>query len=68
MSHIYMEEDINEAFNLGLEAAVYILEQSIDFSRNGRMQLIERVKSMIEGEKVSDIDNSTYPDRNSLSQ
>ena len=62
MSHIYMEEDINKAFNLGLEAAVYILEQSIDLSRDGQKLMIDCIKRMVEYGKVSYFDGTTFID------
>ena len=51
----YTLKDLNRAFNMGLESAVYVLESSQELTPNGVELLIKSLKEMIskapEGER-----------------
>ena len=61
----YTEADINNAFNLGLENAVYILEKSIHLSKAAQRQMIDCLKKMIEEGKTLYIKQKMFSDNNS---
>ena len=49
---VYTLADINEAFSMGLESAVVILEKSIGLSIQGRRQMIDLLKKRIQKDKI----------------
>ena len=52
--YLYTIEDLNTAFDMGLESAVFILEKSINLSRMGQRHLFEGMKEKtIEGRVAS---------------
>ena len=44
--HIYNREDIEKAYDMGLESAIMILEKSIGLSINGQKQMLNMLKRM----------------------
>ena len=46
INHIYKKEDIEKAYDMGLENAIIILEKSMGMSENGRRELINMLKQM----------------------
>jgi len=57
---LYEKEEINKAYNMGLESAVVILEQSFKLSRADRWRLIEYLKKNIIKNKIAALNISKY--------
>lgn len=51
---VYSEQDINKAFDMGLEWAIHIFEKTIGFTLEGRIQLIEELKKELSEDKEYD--------------
>ena len=50
--HLYTVEDLNKAFGMGLETAVYVLDKSLDLSTDGQRYLINCMKKKNLEDKV----------------
>ncbi|MFC1866530.1 hypothetical protein ACFL0H_00090 [Thermodesulfobacteriota bacterium] len=46
--YVYSKKDIDMAFTMGLDSAIYALEQSIGLSPEGQRHMLESLKEMIE--------------------
>ena len=46
------EREFNIAFNMGLEAAVFVLEKAENLSPEGRKSLLDALKKQIEASEV----------------
>ncbi len=46
IEHIYKKEDIEKAYDMGLENAIMILEKSIGMSETGQRELLNVLKQM----------------------
>lgn len=46
IEHIYKKEDIEKAFDMGLENAIMILEKSIGMSVRGQREMLNMLKKM----------------------
>lgn len=44
--HIYKREDIEKAYDMGLENAILVLEKSIGLSVKGQMEMLNMLKRM----------------------
>ena len=51
--HAYSKKDIDKAYIIGLESAVFVLEKSIGLSPEGQREMLESLKEMVQKEKVS---------------
>ena len=51
--HVYSKKDIDKAYIIGLESAVFVLEKSIGLSPEGQREMLESLKEMVQKEKVS---------------
>ncbi|MFC1534399.1 hypothetical protein ACFL7M_13645 [Thermodesulfobacteriota bacterium] len=50
--YVYSKEDIDKAYTMGLESAVVVLEKSIGLSPEGQRYILDRLKNIIEGDKI----------------
>ena len=50
---IYTVEDLDKAYSMGLETAVFVLENSIGMPTESQRALIESIKKMIGQDKIS---------------
>lgn len=53
--HIYLKKDIDKAFLMGLELAIYILEHSMCLSRAGQQYMLDSLKETIVQGKIFNI-------------
>ena len=44
----YTENDIYEAFDMGLDIAIYILQKTADLSSDDQMEIVKEIKRRIE--------------------
>ena len=44
--HIYRKEDVEKAYDMGLENAILVLEKSIGLSINGQREMLDMLKRM----------------------
>ncbi|MDM7919278.1 MAG: hypothetical protein QUS12_08950 [Methanosarcina sp.] len=44
--HIYRKEDVEKAYDMGLENAILVLEKSIGLSVNGQKEMLNMLKRM----------------------
>ena len=51
---LYSKQDIYQAFDMGLEWAIHVFEKAVNFSPEGRKQLIEGLKKALSEEKNYD--------------
>jgi hypothetical protein len=51
--HLYTIEDLNKAFDMGLENAVYIIETSMDLTRVGQRYMLQHMKKKILEDRLS---------------
>ena len=52
--HIYSEEDIYKAYDIGLQFAIDVFEGSIGFTPENQLELVERLKESISSKEKSD--------------
>ena len=56
--YLYLKEDIDKAFNMGLETAIVVLEKSMALSRTGQRYMLHALKKKIEEGKIFNVINS----------
>ena len=47
----YTQQDIDQAFNMGLSSAVFVLEKAEELSPDGIQYMVESLKRLLEGEE-----------------
>jgi len=50
--HIYIKKDIDKAFNMGLETAVSVFEQTIGMPQEKQRIVLNKIKEMLIKDKV----------------
>lgn len=50
--HIYCKNDIDKAFDMGVEIAVSLFEKTVGMSQEKQMILIQKIKDMLMENKV----------------
>lgn len=48
---LYTTEDIYQAFNMGLNSAIFVLERSLVLDLEDRMHMIEVLRGMVKNDK-----------------
>ena len=46
--YVYSVKDLDKAFDMGLQTAIFVIEKSIDLTIKGQQQILESLKEMIE--------------------
>ncbi|MFC1891170.1 hypothetical protein ACFLZT_02180 [Thermodesulfobacteriota bacterium] len=56
MKDVYacLEDDINKAYDMGLRSAIYVLEETVGFSVESQLELIEKLKILTSSKEDSD--------------
>ena len=57
--YVYSVRDLDQAFNIGLQSSVYILEKSVGLTPEGLQLMIEGLKKMIDQSEVIAIMSDT---------
>ena len=52
--YMYSEEDLFKAYDMGLLFAVETFEKTLNFSQQGKLELIEELKKMLSNQEDSD--------------
>ena len=50
--HIYLKNDIDRAFNMGLETGVALFEKTIGMSQESQRTILNRIKDMLIADKT----------------
>jgi hypothetical protein len=58
--HIYMKKDIDKAFNMGLETAMSVFEETIGMSQEKQRIVLNKIKEMLIKDKVEVAMSSSY--------
>ena len=53
IKYLYTIEDLNKAFDMGFENAVFTLEKAIDLSHDGQKYLLECMKEKIMESRIA---------------
>ena len=56
--HIYYKNDIDKAFNMGMDTALSIFEQTIGMSHENQRILLQRIKNMLMEDRAGIVMNS----------
>ena len=55
--HIYFKNDIDKAFDMGMDTALAIFEQTIGMSHDNQRLILQKIKNMLMEDKVGIVMN-----------
>ena len=58
--HIYHKQDIDRAFNMGVEATLALFEQTVGLSHDKQRYILSRIKNMLIEDKAAVAMNKSH--------
>jgi len=57
---VYSKKDLETAYYRGLEAAIIVLEKTMDLSKPGRQKLLEKLKRILLNDRIKNISDNFF--------